>query len=96
MVAQDINNVADFVANDAKGLRAQYCVVIEQIVQELRGLPCAELTVEPVAKQQILSIRSFGERVTDRREWFKRCQNLWLAQPISCVPRGCVASGCTC
>jgi len=68
VVAQDINNVADFVANDAKGLRAQYCVVIEQIVQELRGLPCAELTVEPVAKQQILSIRSFGERVTDRRE----------------------------
>ncbi len=51
MVAQDINNVADFVANDAKGLCAQYCVVIEQIVQELRGLPCAELTVEPVAKQ---------------------------------------------
>lgn len=52
MVAQDINNVADFVANVAKELRAQYCVVIEQIVpRRLRGLPCAELTVEPVAKQ---------------------------------------------
>nr|WP_232091586.1 hypothetical protein [Aeromonas caviae] len=36
--------------------------------QELRGLPCAELTVEPAAKQQILSSRSFGERVTDRGE----------------------------
>ncbi|ONG05975.1 protein UmuC [Aeromonas hydrophila] len=68
LVAQGINTVADLVASDAKGLRAQYGVVVERIVQELRGLPCAELTVEPVAKQQILSSRSFGERVTERGE----------------------------
>ncbi len=43
-------------------------MVVERIVQELRGLPCAELTVEPAAKLQILSSRSFGERVTDRGE----------------------------
>ncbi|MFQ2092650.1 translesion error-prone DNA polymerase V subunit UmuC [Aeromonas taiwanensis] len=71
LVAQGINTVADLVASDAKGLRAQYGVVVERIVQELRGLPCAELTVEPVAKQQILSSRSFGERVTDRGEMAK-------------------------
>lgn len=68
LVAQGINTVADLVASDAKGLRAQYGVVVERIVQELRGLPCAELTVEPAAKQQILSSRSFGDRVTDRGE----------------------------
>ena len=53
LVAQGINTVADLVASDAKGLRAQYGVVVERIVQELRGLPCAELTVEPAAKLQI-------------------------------------------
>jgi len=68
LVAQGINTVADLVASDAKGLRAQYGVVVERIVQELRGLPCAELTVEAAAKLQILSSRSFGERVTDREE----------------------------
>lgn len=68
LVAQGINTVADLVASDAKGLRAQYGVVVERIVQELRGLPCAELVVEPVAKLQILSSRSFGERVTNRGE----------------------------
>jgi DNA polymerase V len=68
LVAQGINTVADLVASDAKGLRSQYGVVVERIVQELRGQPCAELTVEPVAKQQILSSRSFGERVTDSEE----------------------------
>ena len=50
LVAQGINTVADLVASDAKGLRAQYGVVVERIVQELRGLPCAELTVEPAAE----------------------------------------------
>ena len=50
VVAQGINTVADLVASDAKGLRAQYGVVVERIVQELRGLPCAELTVEPAAE----------------------------------------------
>lgn len=34
MVAQDINNVADFVANDAKGLRAQYCVVLNHVPKD--------------------------------------------------------------
>lgn len=62
---QAIHTVADLVASDAKRLRAQFGVVVERIVQELRGLPCAELAVEPVAKQQILSSRSFGERITE-------------------------------
>ena len=40
----------------------------KRIVQELRGLClCAELAVEPAAKQQILSSRSFGERITEVR-----------------------------
>jgi len=52
-------------ATGGKRLRAQFGVVVERIVQELRGLPCAELAVEPVAKQQILSSRSFGERITE-------------------------------
>lgn len=46
LVAQGIHTVADLVASDAKGLRTQYGVVVERIIQELRGLPCAELTVE--------------------------------------------------
>ena len=68
MVAQGINTVTELVASDAKGLRSQYRVIVERIVQDLHGLPCAELTVEPVVKQLILSSRSFGERVTGRGE----------------------------
>jgi DNA polymerase V len=66
LVAQGITTVADLVASDSKGLRAQYGVVVERIVQELRGQPCSELVVQPGSKQQILSSRSFGERITEQ------------------------------
>lgn len=61
---QGINTVADLVAADPKSLRRQYGVVVERTVQELRGLPCAELEQEVQAKQQIICSRSFGERIT--------------------------------
>ncbi|MGS3141503.1 translesion error-prone DNA polymerase V subunit UmuC [Aeromonas sanarellii] len=61
---QGINTVADLVAADPKSLRRQYGVVVERTVQELRGIPCAELEQEVQAKQQIICSRSFGERIT--------------------------------
>lgn len=62
--AQGINTVADLVAADAKSLRHRYGVVVERTVQELCGIPCAELEQLAQAKQQIICSRSFGERIT--------------------------------
>ncbi|EPC3544770.1 translesion error-prone DNA polymerase V subunit UmuC [Aeromonas hydrophila] len=62
--AQGIKMVADLVAADPKALRRRYGVVVERTVQELRGIPCAELEQEAQAKQQIICSRSFGERIT--------------------------------
>ncbi|MGV2705971.1 UNVERIFIED_CONTAM: protein UmuC [Aeromonas salmonicida] len=64
MTAQDINTVAGLVAPDAKSLRRRYGVV-ERTVQELRGIPCAELEPMAQAKQQIICSRSFGKRITE-------------------------------
>ncbi|MGY3959570.1 translesion error-prone DNA polymerase V subunit UmuC [Aeromonas popoffii] len=61
---QGIKTVAELVAADPKSLRRQYGVVVERTVQELRGIPCAELEQEAQAKQQIICSRSFGERIT--------------------------------
>ncbi|MGY3884239.1 translesion error-prone DNA polymerase V subunit UmuC [Aeromonas aquatica] len=65
LTAQGINTVADLVVADPKSLRRQYGVVVERTVQELRGIPCAELEQLVQAKQQIICSRSFGERITD-------------------------------
>ncbi|MCP3322867.1 protein UmuC [Aeromonas hydrophila] len=62
--AQGIKTVADLVAADPKALRRRYGVVVERTVQELRGMPCAELEQEALGKQQIICSRSFGERIT--------------------------------
>ncbi len=63
--AQGIKTVAELVAADPKALRRRYGVVVERTVQELRGIPCAELEQEAQAKQQIICSRSFGERITE-------------------------------
>ncbi|MCV5513814.1 DNA polymerase V subunit UmuC, partial [Escherichia coli] len=42
----------------------RYGVVVERTVQELCGIPCAELEQLAQAKQQIICSRSFGERIT--------------------------------
>ncbi|MFM5335783.1 translesion error-prone DNA polymerase V subunit UmuC [Aeromonas enteropelogenes] len=61
---QGIKTVADLVAADPKAIRQRYGVVVERTVQELRGLPCADLEQVAQAKQQIICSRSFGERIT--------------------------------
>ncbi|WP_421254701.1 translesion error-prone DNA polymerase V subunit UmuC [Aeromonas sp. 600282] len=59
-----IRTVAELVSADAKSLRRRYGVVVERTVQELRGIPCAELEEMAKAKQQIICSRSFGDRIT--------------------------------
>ncbi|EIM1708972.1 translesion error-prone DNA polymerase V subunit UmuC [Aeromonas dhakensis] len=62
--SQGIRTVAELVAADPKSLRRQYGVVVERTVQELRGIPCADLEQLAQAKRQIICSRSFGERIT--------------------------------
>ncbi|WP_265437578.1 translesion error-prone DNA polymerase V subunit UmuC [Aeromonas media] len=64
LTAQGISTIADLVAADPKNLRSRYGVVVERTVQELRGIPCAELEQGAQAKQQIICSRSFGEHIT--------------------------------
>ena len=45
--------------------RAQFSVVLERTVLELRGQSCISLELAPPPKQQIACTRSFGRQVTD-------------------------------
>lgn len=48
---------------DPKRLRQHFGVVMERIVCELRGISCIPLEEMPSAKKQILTSRSFGEKL---------------------------------
>jgi DNA polymerase V len=46
-------------------MRQHFGVVMERIVCELRGSSCIPLEAMPPAKKQILTSRSFGEKLTE-------------------------------
>ncbi|MGJ0483985.1 MAG: Y-family DNA polymerase [Methylomicrobium sp.] len=50
---------------DPKRLRQLFGVGMERIVLELRGVPCISLETVPPARKQIMTSRSFGERLTE-------------------------------
>lgn len=50
-----------------KMIRQAFGVVLERTVRELNGTPCIEIDSALPAKQQIISSRSFGERITEQQ-----------------------------
>lgn len=63
-----IRSVADLKGADPKAIRQRFSVVVERIVEELRGVSCLSLELLTPAKQQIMSSRSFGNTVTEEQE----------------------------
>lgn len=49
---------------DVQDIRRRFSVVLARTVTELRGTPCIELEDQPAPKQQIVTSRSFGQRIT--------------------------------
>jgi len=52
---------------DGKWIRRHFSVVLERTVNELRGVPCAELEISPPARQQIICSRSLAEKTANAR-----------------------------
>ncbi|OEY71068.1 translesion error-prone DNA polymerase V subunit UmuC [Rheinheimera salexigens] len=53
---------------DAKYIRQHFSVVVERTVRELNGESCIELEQVIPTKQQIISSRSFGQRITCKEQ----------------------------
>jgi DNA polymerase V len=62
-----ILTAADLARANPDLIRMRFGVQVERTVHELNGLPCFDLETEPPPKQQIVSSRSFGRLVEDRR-----------------------------
>jgi DNA polymerase V len=59
-----IANTYDLKQVNPKWIRQHFGVVMERIVRELNGTPCIPLEMIAPARKQILTSRSFGERLT--------------------------------
>ncbi|WP_318368936.1 Y-family DNA polymerase [Enterobacter sp.] len=66
--AMGITKALQLADTDIRFIRKHFSVVVERTVRELRGESCLELEEYAPAKQEIVSSRSFGERITDYDE----------------------------
>lgn len=66
--AQGLHTVADLKRADAAALRKRHSIVVENMVRELNGIPCLACADVDEGKRQLISSRSFGQRVHALRE----------------------------
>lgn len=63
--AMGIKSVLDLALSNPQYIEQQFSVVMKRTVLELTGTACIELEQTPPSKKQIISSKSFGQRVTD-------------------------------
>ena len=66
--ARGIHTALDLANADPKSIRSEFSVVLERTIRELNGVSCLDLELVRPTKQQIICSRSFGHKVTDKRE----------------------------
>lgn len=66
--ARGIHTALDLASADPKSIRSEFSVVLERTIRELNGVSCLDLELIRPTKQQIICSRSFGHKVTDKRE----------------------------
>ena len=60
-----IQTALDLAQSDTQDIRRRFSVVLARTVSELLGTSCLELEQVPSPKKQIVSSRSFGQRITE-------------------------------
>ena len=68
LAALNIRTALDLLKAPPDFIRLRFGVALERTVRELNGLACFGLEDEPAPRQQIVSSRSFGQRVTELSE----------------------------
>jgi len=60
-----IQTALDLCQSDTHDIRRQFSIVLARTVSELQGTPCLELEQVPSPKKQIVTSRSFGQRIVE-------------------------------
>ncbi|QHH99225.1 Y-family DNA polymerase [Acinetobacter dispersus] len=76
-----IASVLDFIYANEKLIRGQFSIVMHRTWLELRGQACIELEDTPPNKKQIISSRSFGQKVTELND-LKAAVSLYTEKAI--------------
>ncbi len=61
----NINTVYDLMTASPSHIQSVFSVVLKRTVLELNGISCIDIEHTPPTKKQIVSSRTFGQRITD-------------------------------
>ncbi|MGY6625301.1 Y-family DNA polymerase [Acinetobacter johnsonii] len=64
--AMGVHTVQDLTRTEPRNMKSLFSIVMAKTVAELQGISCIEIEHAPPAKKQIISSRSFGQRVTNK------------------------------
>lgn len=88
----NIHNAQALCDSDPKKMRHYFSVVMERMVQELRGFSCLGLET-PAPRKQIISSRSFGKPVTQLQELEEAVSHYAATASVRLREQGSVARG---
>lgn len=88
-----IRTVIDFIQSPPLMIRDQFSIVMHRTLLELHGVACIELEHIPPAKKQIISSRSFGQRIYHIDD-LKEAMALYVMDAVSRLRKDQLLCGC--
>jgi len=88
-----IHTVMDFVQSSPLMIRDQFSIVMHRTLLELKGVSCIELEHTPPSKQQIISSRSFGQRIYHIDD-LKEAMSLYVMDAVKRLREDQLLCGC--
>jgi len=87
----NIHNALQLARAERKWLRKKFSVVLERTIQELNGVPCLDLELEPAPRKEIVCTRSFSYKITELDELLqaiasyasRACEKLRMQQGLT-------------
>lgn len=88
-----IHTVMDFVQAQPLIIKDQFSIVMHRTLLELQGIACIELEHTPPAKKQIISSRSFGQRIYHIDD-LKEAMSLYIMDAVNRLREDQLLCGC--
>lgn len=91
--SMSIHTVMDFIQAPPLMIRDQFSIVMHKTLLELHGVACIELEYTPPVKKQIISSRSFGQRIYHIDD-LKEAMSIYVLDAVSRLREEQLLCGC--
>ncbi|MFI8146025.1 DNA polymerase thumb domain-containing protein [Acinetobacter sp. ABJ_C5_2] len=91
--SMDIQTVLDLACTEPREMQKHFSIVMARTVYELQGISCIEIEHSPPSKKQIISSKSFGQRVTNLFD-LQEAVSLYMQNAVTRLRNDRLLCGC--